>query len=431
MFPAVFLFNKMRFVPCVGKDILCQRDRSWQKGCVGASGKMRFVLHSSLGVTVVRCYSAKMIYRNLGKTGLRVSQLGFGAMRLPMVGKNADRVDRELAIPMIHRAFEAGVTYIDTAVGYCNQDSQRAVGEALKGWRDRIVVSTKNHYYGEDEKEWWHLLGQSLERLQVSYIDIYNHHGINWSAYTESVEPRVSKWMRKAQDQGLIKHICCSFHDNNDALLRLVKSGYPAAITVQYNLLDRQLEEGIAAAHTAGIGVIAMGPVAGGRLGDNSSVLAGLVPGVERVPELALRFVLANPCVTVALSGMSTMQMVEENVHICADRVSLSESDQHLIATHLDRLKKMADLYCTGCNYCMPCPHGVAIPRIFEYYNRGRVYGLWENARQGYAAIGAGDDKSKNADACTACGLCEPKCPQHLKIRDQLKEAAAALRPGG
>lgn len=372
-----------------------------------------------------------MVYRELGRTGLRVSQLGFGAMRLPMIGEGAEaRVNRELAIPMIHRAFEAGVTYIDTAVGYCNQDSQRAVGEALKGWRDRIVLSTKNHYYGEDEKEWWGLLEQSLERLQVSYIDIYNHHGINWSAYTEKVEPRISKWMRKAHDQGLIKHICFSFHDDKDALLKLIKSGYPAVITVQYNLLDRQLEEGIAAAHEAGIGVIAMGPVAGGRLGDNSSVLAGLVPGIERVPELALRFVLANPCVTVALSGMSTMQMVEENVRICADRVSLSESDHRLIATHLDRMKKMADLYCTGCNYCMPCPHGVAIPRVFEYYNRGRVYGLWENAKQGYAAIGAGaKDQSKNADACTACGLCEPKCPQHLKIRDQLKEAAAALRP--
>ena len=374
-----------------------------------------------------------MVYRELGKTGLQVSQLGFGAMRLPMSGEGAEAtVDRELAIPMIHRAFEAGVTYMDTAVGYCNQDSQRAVGEALKGWRDRIVLSTKNHYYGEDEKEWWHFLEQSLERLQVSYIDIYNHHGINWNTYTEQVEPRVSKWMRQAQKQGLIKHICCSFHDDNAALLKLVESGYPSVITVQYNMLDRQLEEGIAAAHAAGIGIIVMGPVAGGRLGDNSSVLAGLVPGIERVPELALRFVLANPCVTVALSGMGTMQMVEENVRICADRISLSEPDQRLIATHLDRLKKMADLYCTGCNYCMPCSQGVAIPRILEYYNRGRVYGLWESSKKGYAAIGvAAGDQLKNADACTACGLCETKCPQHLKIRDQLKEAAAALQPDG
>lgn len=371
-----------------------------------------------------------MIYRTLGKTGLRVSQLGFGAMRLPMAGMGPEaRIDRELAIPMIHRAFEGGVNYIDTAVGYCNQDSQRVVGEALKGWRERIVVSTKNHYYGEDEKEWWRLLEQSLERLQISAIDIYNHHGITLQAYTEQVVPRVSQWMLKAQRQGLIKHICCSFHDTNEALLKLVESGYPSVITLQYNLLDRQLEEGIAAAHDAGIGVVVMGPVAGGRLGDNSAVLTGLVPGIERVPELALRFVLANPGVTVALSGMGTLSMVEENVRICADTVSLNEADKEAITSHLERLQKMADLYCTGCNYCLPCPQGVAIPRIFEAFNRGRVYDLWGSARQGYAAIGAGQgDTTKNAEACNECGLCETKCPQHIKIRAQLKEAAAALR---
>ncbi|MBM4163079.1 MAG: aldo/keto reductase [Lentisphaerae bacterium] len=370
-----------------------------------------------------------MVYRTLGKTGLRVSQLGFGAMRLPMRGEGAGAlIDRDLAIPMIHRAFEAGVNYIDTAVGYCNQDSQRVVGAALKGWRDRIVLSTKNHYFGEDEKTWWSLLEQSLERLEVSCIDIYNHHGVNGGSYAEHVAPRLSTWMRKAQEQGLIKHICCSFHDNNAALLKLVASGYPSVITLQYNLLDRQLEEGIAAAHAAGIGVVAMGPVAGGRLGDTSSVLGGIVPGIERVPELALRFVLANPGVTVALSGMGTLQMVEENVRICADPVSLSAADQAAITTQLERLKKMADLYCTGCNYCMPCPQGVAIPRIFECYNRGRVYDSWATAKAGYAGIGAGSwDPGRKADVCADCGLCEPKCPQHIQIRARLKEAAAAL----
>ncbi len=373
-----------------------------------------------------------MVYRTLGNTGLQVSQLGFGAMRLPMVGEGTDaRVERELAIPMIHRAFEAGVNYIDTAVGYCNQDSQRAVGEALKGWRDRIVLSTKNPNYGDDEKVWWGLLEQSLERLQVSYIDIYNHHGVNWANYTEQVEPRVSKWMRKAQQQGLIKHICFSFHDTNEALLKLVATGYPAVITLQYNLLYRELEEGLAAAKAAGIGVIVMGPVAGGRLGDNSAVLSGLVPGIERVPELALRFVLANPNVAVALSGMSTMAMVEENIRVCADPIALSDADKQAIQAHLERLRKMAELYCTGCNYCMPCPQGVAIPRIFESFNRGRVYGLWANARKGYAGIGAAaTDTVRRADACTGCGACEPKCPQHIKIRENLKDAAAALAAG-
>lgn len=371
-----------------------------------------------------------MQYRILGRTGLRVSQLGFGAMRLPMLeGGDEPRINRELAIPMIHRAFEGGVNYIDTAVGYCHGDSQRVVGEALKGWRDRIVVSTKNHCYGEDEGEWWALLEQSLERLQVDYIDIYNHHGVNWNSYTTNIEPRLGQWMQKAKDQGLIKHICCSFHDNNDGLMKLVESGYPSVITLQYNMLDRQLEEGIALAHERGIGVVVMGPVAGGRLGVPSDVLAQLVPGVQQVPELAMRFVLANPNVTVALSGMSTMQQVEENLATCADPVSLTVEDKTAIDAHLERLKSMASLYCSGCQYCMPCPQEVAIPTIFGLYNTARVYGLWQPGREGYNNIGKFSwMPGKAADACVNCGVCEEKCPQNLQIREQLQEADKALR---
>ena len=370
-----------------------------------------------------------MFYRTLGKTGLKVSQLGFGAMRLPMLGEGDKAVvNNELAVPMIHRAFEAGVNYIDTAVFYCNADSQRTVGKALKGWRDKVVVSTKNHYYDEDEKAWWQHLEDSLERLDIDSIDIYNHHGVNWQAYTEKIEPRVGKWMAKARDQGLIKHICCSFHDNNEALLNLVKTGYPEVITLQYNMLDQQLEEGIALAHEQGIGVVVMGPVAGGRLGEPSEVLATMLPNVKRVPELAMRFVLANPNVAVALSGMSTMEQVEENIEICSDGISLTEDDLAAIADHLKRLRHMADLYCTGCRYCLPCPSEVDVPGIFEKYNRGRVYGIWQSARDAYAQMGKVDwDKGLPANHCIECGACEDKCPQNIPIREQLKAAHAAL----
>jgi uncharacterized protein len=366
-----------------------------------------------------------MQYRQLGRTGYRVSQLGFGAMRLPMVGEGeAARVNRELAIPMLQRAFEAGVNYVDTATMYCNQDSQRAVGEALVGWRDRIVLSTKNPEYA-DEKVWWQNLENSLERLGVQWIDIYNHHGINWERYTKDVEPRLSAWMRKAKDQGLIKHICASFHDNNENLKKIVDTGYVESITLQYNMLDRKLEEGIAYAHEKGMGVVVMGPVAGGRLGTPNPVLAGLLPQVTRVPELALRFVLANPNVTVALSGMSTMQQVEENLATASDEVSLTADDQAAIAEQLARLKAMADLYCTGCGYCVPCPNEVNIPHIFQRYNEARVYGLWDLARKAY-----GEWRwvsGKRADACVECGECEKKCPQHIPIREQLAEAHEAL----
>lgn len=362
-----------------------------------------------------------MQYRTLGSTGYKVSQLGFGAMRLPM---KEDKVDRELAIPMIHRAFEAGVNYIDTAVGYCNGDSQRAVGDALKGWRDKIVVSTKNHEYGEDEKKWWKNLEDSLDRLQVQYIDIYNTHGVNLKAFEECVKPRISKWMKKAKDQGLIKHVCSSFHDNNDALRKIIDGGIYESITLQYNLLDRQLEDAIAYAHKKSIGITVMGPVGGGRLGVTSEVLEKMLPKVKRVPELALRFVLSNPNVTIALSGMSTMQQVEENVVTAAEPVSLSPDDYRAVDEHLKNLKNMSDLYCSGCGYCKPCSSGVDIPAVFQAYNVARVYGLWDHGKWAYDDL---EKKNASASSCTECEECLAKCPQKLPIPERLKEVHRAF----
>jgi predicted aldo/keto reductase-like oxidoreductase len=372
-------------------------------------------------------------YTILGKTGLRVSRLGFGAMRLPTMKVGEKKVvDTHNACEVIHRAFELGVNYIDTAVFYHGQKGEAAVGEALKGWRDKVIVSTKNHYYGEDEKQWWGNLENSLERLGVDYIDIYNHHGLNWKRYSEHVEPRLGKLMLRAREQGLIKHICNSFHDNGEALMKIGDTGYTSAVTVQYNMLDRQLEEAIAHAHAKGVAIIVMGPVGGGHL-DSSEVLGNLLPGATSVPELALRFVLSNPGVTVALSGMSTIQQVEENVRTASQDVSLSPDDRAEIEEHLQRLKGMADLYCTGCKYCLPCPQNVSIPRIFKTYNRGRVYGLWDSGWRQYAKFGKGQDENVRADECNECGTCEDKCPQKIPIRKQLKEAHAALteRPAG
>ncbi|MHB1155287.1 MAG: aldo/keto reductase [Phycisphaerales bacterium] len=374
-----------------------------------------------------------MQYRMLGRTGLKVSQLGFGAMRLPMVGEgDGARVNRELAVPMIHRAFELGVNYIDTAVMYCNNDSQRAVGEAVNAWigqagrkRSDLVVSTKNHYYEADESAWWKNLTDSLERLGLDYLDIYNTHGVNWAKYTGAVEPRIYKWLTKAKDQGLIRHICTSFHDDADALKKLVDTDRYESFTIQYNMLDRQLEEAMAYAHEKGKGIVVMGPVAGGRLGVQSDVLTKMVKGVEHVSELALRFVLSNANVTVALSGMGTMAMVEENAAIAADAVSLNDEQRRAIDSHLTRLKSMADLYCTGCQYCMPCDVKVNVAGIFANYNLGRVYGLWDVARSRYADIMR---NNQGADNCVQCYHCLEKCPQHLDIPRQLAEAHAAMR---
>ena len=367
-----------------------------------------------------------MRYRELGKTGLKLSELGFGAMRLPMkAADGAEAVDRDLAIPMIHRAFEGGVNYIDSAVFYCNGDSQRAVGEALKSWRGgRIHVGTKNNYYGPDEAAWWKNLEDSLKFLQVDCIDLYHTHGVNWKGWLEHIEPHISHWMRKARDQGLIRHIVTSFHDDNEALRKIIDTGFFESVLLQYNLLDRKLEDGIAHAGEKGVGVIVMGPVAGGRLGAQNPVFASMLPQLQRVPELALRFVLANPGVTVALSGMSSLEQVKENVVIASDPATLSETDRAAIDEHLERLKKMKDLYCSGCGYCKPCPQNVDIPAIFDLYNNGRVYGFWDASKGWYKGH---CDKKTDASQCTECGACTEKCPQKIDIPNELKKAAAAL----
>jgi predicted aldo/keto reductase-like oxidoreductase len=183
----------------------------------------------------------------------------------------------------------------------------------------------------------------------------------------------------------------------------------------------------MAYAKSKGLGVVVMGPVAGGRLCSSSEVLRQAVPDRKmKTPELALRFVLANPNVDCALSGMQTLQMVQENAGTTAGAPLQSEEK-----TAIDRLsielKQMAELYCTGCGYCMPCPHDVNIPKCFEFMNYHRIYGLTEAARTFYATIGAEWIPGKNASACIDCGECEQKCPQKIPIPEQLKNTHAAL----
>ena len=221
-----------------------------------------------------------MQYTTLGKrTGLKVSVLGFGAMRLPMKGQE---VDRDKSTPMIHRAFELGVNYIDSAVFYCNGDSQTAVGEALKGWRDKVVVSTKNHSYGrKDYDAWRRNFEDSLRKLDVEYIDLYCLHGLGWDRFRENVDGKGGsyEWMAKARDEGLIRHICFSFHDKPEALEKLARTGMFDVVTCQYNLLDRANEKAMKVAAQQGMGVVVMGPVGGGRLGAPSNQLQDMIPG--------------------------------------------------------------------------------------------------------------------------------------------------------
>lgn len=172
-----------------------------------------------------------------------------------------------------------------------------------------------------------------------------------------------------------------------------------------------------------------MGPVAGGRLAVSSKTIQELLEGRQAsTPELALRFVLAHPGVSCALSGMNTVEMVEENVKAASLETPLAADELQRINLALEENERLADLYCTGCDYCMPCPQEVNIPLNFRLMNYHRVYGLTEYAKNQYLKIGTTEElKGKKADECIECGQCEDKCPQHIEIRKQLRETALAL----
>jgi predicted aldo/keto reductase-like oxidoreductase len=211
-----------------------------------------------------------MKYRDFGKTGLKISQIGFGCMRLPEIERDGQRVvDEEKAIPMLRRGYELGINYFDTAVGYNNGQSQYVVGRALKPFRDKVMISTKLPLGMVNETDdFKRVLFQSLERIDTSYIDFYHFHGINKRDFDEKIVPlKLMDEARKAIDEGLIRHISFSFHDDPNNMKYIIDRGEIfASVLMQYNLLDRSNEEVLAYAHEKGLGTVIMGPVAGGRL---------------------------------------------------------------------------------------------------------------------------------------------------------------------
>jgi predicted aldo/keto reductase-like oxidoreductase len=372
-----------------------------------------------------------MQYRQFGSTGFSISALGFGGMRLPML-TNAEKktIDIEASREVIHRAFSLGVNYIDTAWFYSYNQSEIAVGAALKGWRDKVRLSTKMPFEqvkkpGDARR----VLDKQLEKLDVDTIDFYHLHGLNIQRWeTTARECKVLDDLDAARSEGLIRHLSFSSHDTPHNIIRLIDTGEFVSVLCQYNLLNRINEPAIEHASRKGMGVVVMGPVGGGRLGAPSRAIQKMLPGRTcSTPEIALRFVLANPHVSCALSGMNTVAMVEQNAAVASRTDHLSDQERTRIEQSLAEKRALADLYCTGCNYCMPCPHGVNIPLNFRAMNFHRVYDLLDHARFEYNLIGDPWHEGKKAEECAGCGVCEPKCPQNIEIRKQLRETAALL----
>jgi len=376
-----------------------------------------------------------MVYNTFGNTGYKVSALGFGAMRLPMIEVKGEQVvDEDKAVPLMRRAIELGVNYIDSAPYYCEKHSEAAVGKAIKGFRDKVYISTKNPIENSSGDDWMKRLENSLQKMDVDYIDFYHFWGIKLESFKswQGLEYGPIEAARKAKEQGLIKHISFSFHDDAKNMPEIIDSGLFESVLLQYNLLDRSNEDNIIYARSKGLGVVVMGPIGGGRLGAPSQVIQGLL---EKKPkstaEMAMRFVLANPNVDISLSGMENIAMLEENVEIASRTGHLTEDEKARVVEMMTENSRLAELYCTGCNYCLPCPQNINIPHIFGIMNNHKVYELTEHAKKQYAEVvnGTGWIKSADATKCTDCGVCEAKCPQNLPITKQLKETHAVMTP--
>jgi uncharacterized protein len=380
-----------------------------------------------------------MQYRPYGKTGILVSALGFGAMRLPALEDKT--VNLDLSVPMLQCGIDLGINYIDTAHGYINGTSEIAVGQAIKPYdRANIFLSTKIPVHSAEdgtEAVWRTKFEISLKRFDTHYIDFIHFHGLRWSKFDDVIsKPGMAlQAARKAQAEGLVRHICFSSHDTEDNIIKLISTGEFAGMLVQYNYLDRHNEPAIAHAHASGMGVVIMGPVAGGRLATPSGIVVDREGLLEvKTPELALRYVWNNPNVTVALSGMNTIEMIEENAASASRIEVMGVSEASAVQDLFEQNQKLADLYCTGCSYCMPCPNDVQIPENFRYMNWFRVWGLEDQAKAAYAQLNGEDVwttwglvKGLKADACLQCGECESKCPQNIHIIDQLVEVAKTL----
>jgi len=374
-------------------------------------------------------------YRNFGKLDWRPSALGFGAMRLPILDNDSGKIDEALATRMIRTAIDRGVNYVDTAWPYHGGQCEPFVGRALQsGYRDRVKLATKLPcWLIESSDQFDEYLNQQLERLQTDHIDFYLLHGLNKTVWPKVRDLGVLEWAKKAIASGRIGHLGFSFHDELPVFKEIVDAHDWTFCQIMYNYMDTEFQAGREGLHHAtdkGLAVIVMEPLRGGSLTQQASAeVADLWESAETKrtqADWALQWVWNQPEVSLLLSGMSEMRHVEENL-VSASKSgvgTLSPEELDLVERVSQAYRSLSPIPCTDCKYCMPCPSGVAIPRIFSTYNAYKMYGDEAGAKRSYNQFMKPENR---ADNCIECGQCEQACPQQIGIIDWLKTAHAFL----
>jgi hypothetical protein len=383
-----------------------------------------------------------MQYRDFGKLKWKVSALGFGAMRLPVIGNDQANVDQPESIKMIRYAIDHGVNYLDTGYPYHNGQSERTVGLALKdGYRQKMRMATKlPARMVEKTEDFDRFFNEQLERLQLPKLDYYLLHGLNTQNWPKVRDLGVIRWAEKKMAEGRFDYLGFSFHDNFDTFKGIIDAYDNWTLAqIQYNYVDVDNQagrRGVEYAANKGLAIVVMEPIRGGRLSrkppERVAEAWGDALKKRSQAEWALSWVWNQPEISLALSGMSTMEQVVENVSV-AERSRagmLTASEVALIDRVREAYKGANPIPCTGCNYCQPCPNGVAISGIFELYNEANVYGETRQGRANYQGMGPrGLKPEQRADQCIECGTCVEACPQKIDIPDWLKKAHTFLGP--
>jgi predicted aldo/keto reductase-like oxidoreductase len=376
-----------------------------------------------------------MQYRKFGRLDWQASILGFGTMRLPVKG-DAKNIDQKQATRMLHHAIDLGVNYIDTAYPYHGGESERLLGKALgRGYRDRVKLATKMpSWLVSGPADFDKLFHEQLKKLKTDHIEFYLLHSLNREYWSKMREYDAIEWGRRTIKAGKIGQLGFSFHDDFDLFKEIVDAWDWPFCQIQYNYMDVRNQagtRGLKYAASKGIAVVVMEPILGGKLASPPPSIQKILDRAEtkrRAADWALQWLWNQPEVTVVLSGMSTFRQVVENLE-SADSAGigiLDQQEQGLIREVRRRYKELAPISCTQCRYCMPCPHGVDIPRNLSLYNEGLMYGRPDVARRQYGFIA---EKARST-ACTQCRECEPKCPQSILISEWMPKVSEVLADG-
>lgn len=371
-----------------------------------------------------------MMTRNNQKNKDQLSVLGFGCMRFPMKGNS---IDEERSITLIRRSVEKGINYFDTAYFYNGGKSETLLGKALScGYRERVKIATKLPPFMftrlDGAKK---IFATQLSKLNTDYIDYYLLHMLSDQAGLDRLKNMgVVDWLEDLKREGIIRNIGFSFHGTGNDFEQLLRA-YPWDFCqIQYNYMDENNQagrNGLKLAHSMGIPVVIMEPLRGGRLVNHlPKEVINAFSGFDRdrnPAEWALRWLWNQPEVNVVLSGMSDEKQLEENLRTAGNSVPGMLSSEELKV--FDRVKKLmlekTKVPCTGCGYCMPCPHGVNIPGCFSVYNDKYLLDEKRNMAKYMRTLGGLSKQPAYASLCKECGKCEKHCPQQIAIRKELK----------